>query len=88
MVVAAVPEVIEGNVSLLVLLVFLLVALAVLRWVRKAATRIGLMGLLILGAYLVILQRDEIERCGKTCSCELFTRDVDVPWCGPEPFFD
>lgn len=83
---AAAPEWLEGNVALGSVVVLLLVGLVVIRTVRKMATRLAIIGLLVGSALAVLLQRDEIERCGRTCSCELFALDVDVPLCSPEPF--
>ncbi|HUW01085.1 MAG TPA: hypothetical protein VMW08_01910 [Acidimicrobiales bacterium] len=80
---AAAPTWLDQNVVLASLIVLLLVGIAVLRFVTKAATRTVLLILILLAAGLVIAERDEFEQCGSTCECDPANVHVTVPFCNP-----
>lgn len=78
---AAVPTWLDQNIALGSLLVLLVVAIAVLRYVRKATTRVFLMCVLLIAAGFVMSERDEFEKCGSTCGCDPGNVHVTVPLC-------
>ncbi len=80
---ATAPTWLDGNVAVASLFVLLVVALAVLRFVRKKATRLALLLVLTLGAGLVLSERDEFEHCGSTCECDPARVHITVPFCDP-----
>ena len=80
---AAAPTWLDQNVALASLVVLLLVGIAVLRFVARGATRVGLLVILLLGAGLIVTERDEFERCGSTCECDPARVHVTVPFCDP-----
>jgi heme/copper-type cytochrome/quinol oxidase subunit 3 len=80
---ATAPTWLDGNVALAALLVLLVVAVAVLRFVRKTATRVALLIVLALGAGFVLSERNEFEQCGSTCECDPAGVHVTVLFCDP-----
>lgn len=72
------PETLRTG-GLVVLVVLVLGALWVLRAVQKAMTRLLLLGLCVLLGVGVWFQREELGECRRTCECQLFFQDVEVP---------
>lgn len=72
------PETLR-TVALVVLAVLVFAALWVLRTVQKVMTRLLLLGLCVVLGVGVWLQRDELGECRRTCACQLFFQDVEVP---------
>jgi hypothetical protein len=58
-----------------------LVAVFVVRAVQQATTRLLLLTVLVGMLLFVVVQRDQLAECGRTCSCRLAGLDVDVPAC-------
>jgi hypothetical protein len=83
-VLGAVPAWFTDNLVAIAAITLGLLALLVFRTVQRAATRL-LLSALLLGALLfVVLQRDQLTQCGRTCSCRVVNVDVDLPACEPE----
>lgn len=56
-------------------------AILVLRMIQKALVRAVLLGLIVLAAGFVYVNRDPLETCARTCECTIAGRHVTVPTC-------
>ncbi len=84
MVLAAFPEWLSENVSLFSVLTLAALALLVMRLVKKAITRVVLLGVLVVAAFFVYVNQDQFEQCANTCECRLLRQNIKVPLCSPE----
>ncbi|MCU1374802.1 MAG: hypothetical protein JWO68_2088 [Actinomycetia bacterium] len=72
------------NIAIAVLVVLLLVAFMVMRFIQKMVLRVILIGALVgFGAY-VYYQRDTLKDCVPKCACTFFGYTVQVDGCPPE----
>jgi hypothetical protein len=82
-VLAGLPDAIDADrleqVIVGVLVVCAIAAVFVLRTVRKAATRLLLLALLLAVGVGLWVQRDRLEDCRDQCTCHVFGQDVDMP---------
>jgi hypothetical protein len=83
-VLAAAPEVLNDNVLLFSGIVLGALALFVIRTVRRLAVRLLMLGLLAGVAVLLYVERDDLEDCGRTCTCRVAGVDFDLPACEPD----
>jgi hypothetical protein len=56
-------------------------AVLVLRMIQKALLRLVLLGLIVLVAAFVYVNRDPLETCARTCECTIAGQHVTVPTC-------
>jgi hypothetical protein len=81
--VAVLPDHLESHqvetAIVLLLGVCAVAMIAVLRTVRKAATRLLLVGVLFCSGIGLWIQREELQDCRGQCTCRLFGQDVDMP---------
>ncbi|MGY9075011.1 MAG: hypothetical protein ACKVHU_18905 [Acidimicrobiales bacterium] len=69
------------------LVVLAIVALLVMRFVRRLVMKGFWLLLLVAAGFAVWTQRADLADCQTTCSCSLFGREVavpDSPVCGPD----
>lgn len=69
------------NIGIGALVVIVLVAFFVLRFVQKMALRVVLLGLLAGIGVFVWWERDNLRQCVPTCSCSIAGYKVQVPDC-------
>jgi hypothetical protein len=81
---AATPAWFADNIAPLSLVTLVLLTLGVLRLVERSATRLALLGLIVAVAVFVVLNRDQLETCARTCECQIVEQEVDVPFCDPD----
>jgi predicted membrane metal-binding protein len=80
-VLGAAPGWFNNNLVAIAAVVLAVVGVLLLRMVRRASARLILCSILAGLLLFVVLQRDELSDCGRTCSCRVVTVDVDVPGC-------
>lgn len=83
---AQIPDAIDaGNMEVVILGLLVgcaIAAVLVLRTIRKAATRVVLLALLLAAGVGLWTQRQALEDCRGQCMCQVFGQDVrmdDVP---------
>ena len=78
-----VPEELDAETLrwiILVVLAGLVVGMyLVIRFVRKAATRVLILALIGVVGVALFVQRDSLADCVDTCACTLFGQDVEIP---------
>jgi hypothetical protein len=84
MVLAAAPEVFNDNVMLISVIVLGAIALFVIRAVQRFALRLALIALLVGVAGFIYVERDDLEQCGRTCTCDVGGLEFDLPACEPD----
>lgn len=83
LVVAAAPfeDFIREHSPILAAGFLLLLALLVVRLVIKAMTRVVLLGTITLIALFVMVERDSISECTRTCECDIGGVEATLPLC-------
>jgi hypothetical protein len=83
-VLAAAPEVLNDNVLLFSGVILGALALFVVRAVQRLIARIVMLALILGVAVFIYVEREDLEQCGRTCTCRVAGIDVDVPACDPD----
>lgn len=84
MTVAAAPGWFADHVAPVSLVVLLLLAAVVIRFVGQVMLRVALLGLIVAVGVLVYVNRDPLQACARTCECQIADRDITVPLCNPD----
>lgn len=81
---AAAPAWFADNVALIAAVTLLVLTALVLRMIQKTAARAILLALIALVAVLVWANRTSLERCARTCECDIAGQHLTVPACDPD----
>ena len=82
--VAAAPAWFADNVTQIAVGTLLVLTAVVLRTIQKTTTRAVLLGLIVLVAVFVYVNRRPLEACARTCECEIAGQHLTVPTCDPD----
>jgi ABC-type transport system involved in cytochrome bd biosynthesis fused ATPase/permease subunit len=74
-------EFVREHSPLMAAVVFVLLALLVVRLVVRTMTRVVLLGTLLLLTLFVYVERTNIRECTQYCECTIAGFDIDVPAC-------
>lgn len=71
----------RDHAPILAIVICVILAILAARLIQRTMTRMVLFGLLGLVSAFVVVERQEIRECSRTCSCELAGVDTEVPYC-------
>lgn len=74
----------RDHTPILVVLICVILAILVVRLIQQRITRLLLFGILGLVSAFVIVEREEIRECSRTCECELAGIDTEIPYCNSD----
>lgn len=74
----------RDHLPILVILICVILAILSARLIHRTMTRLVLFGILGMLSAFVIIERDEIRECSRTCECELAGIDTEIPYCNRE----
>lgn len=74
----------RDHLPILAILICVILALLAARLIHRTVTRLVLFGTLGLVSLFVIVERQEIRECARTCECELAGVDTEIPYCNAD----
>lgn len=78
---AAAPAWFSDNLGPIAGGTLLVVTLLIIRMVQKAVLRMVLLGIVVVIALFVYVNRKPLETCARTCECSIAGQHITVPTC-------